>query len=50
MQVIPTPEQAAQILAAVARETKSYTDPRAEYPIAWRARDARLAGAVRRHP
>lgn len=45
----PTPEEAARILAAVKRETCSYTDPRAEYPIAQRARDAQLAGAVRRH-
>jgi hypothetical protein len=44
----PTAEEAAAILAAVARETKSYTDPRAEYPIAERARAARLAGAARR--
>jgi hypothetical protein len=44
----PTPEEAALILAAVARETRSYTDPRAEYPLAKAARDARLAGALRR--
>jgi len=44
----PTAEEAAIILAAVARETKSYTDPRAEYPLAELAREARLAGADRR--
>ena len=44
----PTPEEAAQILAAAARETRSYTDPRAEYPLATVAREARLAGALRR--
>jgi hypothetical protein len=44
----PTAEEAAAILAAVARETKSYTDPRAEYPLAAKARAARLAGADRR--
>jgi len=44
----PTAEEAAIILAAVARETKSYTDPRAEYPLAAKAREARLAGADRR--
>jgi len=44
----PTPEEAARILAAVARETRSYTDPRAEYPLADKAREARLAGALRR--
>jgi len=45
---VPTPEEAARILAAVARETRSYTDPRAEYPLAEKAREARLAGALRR--
>ena len=44
----PTAEEAARIIAAVARETKSYTDPRAEYPLAEKAREARLAGADRR--
>jgi hypothetical protein len=44
----PTAEEAALILAAVARETKSYTDPRADYPLAEKAREARLAGAHRR--
>jgi hypothetical protein len=44
----PTADEAARILAAVARETHSYTDPRAEYPIAERARAARRAGADRR--
>lgn len=46
----PTPAEAAQIKAAVARETKSYTDPRADYPIAVRARDAQTQGAMRRRP
>jgi hypothetical protein len=44
----PTADEAARILAAVARETRSYTDPRAEYPLAEMARKARLAGADRR--
>jgi hypothetical protein len=44
----PTTAEAVAILAAVARETKSYTDPRAEYPLAEKAREARLAGADRR--
>jgi hypothetical protein len=44
----PTAAEAVAILAAVARETKSYTDPRAEYPLAEKAREARLAGADRR--
>jgi hypothetical protein len=44
----PTTEEAAMILAAVARETKSYTEPRADYPLAAKAREARLAGADRR--
>ncbi|HEY0534974.1 MAG TPA: hypothetical protein VGD29_25610 [Actinoplanes sp.] len=44
----PTAEEVVRILAAVARETKSYTDPRAEYPLAEKAREARLAGADRR--
>lgn len=44
----PTPSEAARILAAVARETRSYTDPRADYPLAVQARAARLAGAARR--
>ncbi|MFI6072258.1 hypothetical protein ACIA5C_11780 [Actinoplanes sp. NPDC051343] len=46
----PTTAEAVAILAAVARETKSYTDPRAEYPLAEKAREARLAGADRRRP
>lgn len=50
MNTAPTPEEAARILAAVARETRSYTDPRADYPLATRAREARLAGAARRRP
>jgi hypothetical protein len=44
----PTVEETERILAAVARETRSYTDPRAEYPLADKAREARLAGADRR--
>jgi hypothetical protein len=46
----PTAGEAARILAAVARETRSYTDPRADYPLAETARKARLAGAQRRRP
>jgi hypothetical protein len=44
----PTADEAARILAAVARETCSYTDPRADYPLATKAREARQAGAERR--
>jgi hypothetical protein len=44
----PTAGEAERILAAVARETRSYTDPRAGYPLAEKAREARLAGADRR--
>jgi hypothetical protein len=44
----PTDVEARQILAAVARETRSYTDPRADYPIARQARDAQTAGAMQR--
>jgi hypothetical protein len=44
----PTADEVALILAAVARETKSYTDPRAGYPLADKAREARLEGADRR--
>jgi hypothetical protein len=44
----PTAEEAERILAAVARETRSYTDPRADYPLAEMAREARRAGAERR--
>ena len=44
----PTAAEAARILAAVARETRSYTDPRADYPLARKAREAQLAGAQRR--
>jgi hypothetical protein len=44
----PTAEEAERILAAVARETRSYTDPRADYPLAELARAARRAGAERR--
>jgi hypothetical protein len=44
----PTADEATRILAAVARETRSYTDPRADYPLAEKAREARLAGAERR--
>lgn len=46
----PSSAEAAKILAAVRRETRSYTDPRAEYPIAVKARDAKTAGAFRRRP
>jgi hypothetical protein len=46
----PTADEAARILAAVARETWSYLDPRANYPLAEKAREARLAGARRRPP
>ena len=44
----PTTDEAARILAAVARETCSYLDPRANYPLAEQAREARLEGARRR--
>jgi hypothetical protein len=44
----PTADEAARILAAVERETRSYTDPRADYPLAEKAREARRAGAARR--
>jgi hypothetical protein len=46
----PTADEAARILAAVERETRSYTDPRADYPLAEKAREARLDGARRRRP
>lgn len=46
----PTSDETARILAAVAKETKSYTDPRADYPLAQMARDAKTAGAFRRRP
>lgn len=46
----PQDSETARILAAVAQETLSYTDPRADYPIARTARTARLAGVARRGP
>ena len=46
----PPAEETADILAAVARETRSYTDPRAEYPLANAAREALRAGAARTPP
>jgi hypothetical protein len=41
-------DTAVLILAAVARECRSYTDPRADYPLAETARAARLIGAGQR--
>lgn len=37
-------------MAAVASETRPVNDPRADYEIARRARDARFAGSMRRRP
>ena len=44
----PTADEAARILNAVRDETRTYTDPRAGYPLAVAARDAQTAGAMRR--
>lgn len=44
----PQDTDTARILAAVARETRPYTDPQADYPLAEVARSAQLAGAALR--
>jgi hypothetical protein len=46
----PTADQQLQtaITRAVASQSRPYTDPKATYPIAQRARDAQTRGAVQR--
>lgn len=44
----PEEIEMAQIIAAVASETKSYNDPRADYPAAERFRQQRAEGVARR--
>jgi hypothetical protein len=43
-----TDSDAAKIKAAVANESRSYTDPKATYDIACTARTAQAQGAARR--